>query len=280
MVCPLCLPSGERRGGYLLPSAMLAASVEEDQAATGCACDASCIARVWFVVVGETRRGVALTGCGFRLADVVPQWQRPVVVRRAGADSDGSSDDESDDETTRRRHVAGWLCNHFQEHFQPRRGGGAHEQKRYDHHRGVMQRRWLPTAEVDRCRPADSGERGPSAAAGGTMLAVEVLAGGLLEAIEEELEEDGEPASRTIVAGIWAAFFQERQQSSCGQDCETAVLLCKRANAIGVTVGRQHWLTNRALGLLARRGVGDVEGSLFALFCWMTIWLQLSPVAA
>ena len=111
---------------------------------------------VWFVVVGETRRGVALTGCGFRLADVVPQWQRPVVVRRAGADSDGSSDDGSDDETSRRRHVAGWLCNHFQEHFQPRRGGGAHEQKRYDHHRGVMQRRWLPTAEVDRCRPADS----------------------------------------------------------------------------------------------------------------------------
>ena len=48
----------------------------------------------WFVVVGETRRGVALTGCGFRLADVVPQWQRPVVVRRAGADSDGSSDDD------------------------------------------------------------------------------------------------------------------------------------------------------------------------------------------
>ena len=192
------------------------------------------------------------------MADVVPQWQRPVVVRRAGADSDGSSDDGSDDETTPRRHVAGWLCNHFQEHFQPRRGGGAHEQKRYDHHRGVMQRRWLPTAEVDRCRPADSadsGERGPSAAAGGTMLVVEVLAAGLLEAIEEDLGE-GEP------------------------EPETAVLLCKRANAIGVTVGRQHWLTNRALGLLARRGVGDVEGALFALFCWMTIWLQLSPATA
>ena len=46
VVCPLCLPSGERRGGYLLPSAMLAASVEEDQAATGCACDASCVARL------------------------------------------------------------------------------------------------------------------------------------------------------------------------------------------------------------------------------------------
>ena len=190
------------------------------------------------------------------MADVVPQWQRPVVVRRAGADSDSSSDDGSDDETTRRRHVAGWLCNHFQEHFQPRRGGGAHEQKRYDHHRGVMQRRWLPTAEVDRCRPADSGERGgPSAAAGGTMLVVEALATGLLDAIEEDLEE-GEP------------------------EPETAVLLCKRANAIGVTVGRQHWLTNRALGLLARRGVGDVEGALFALFCWMTIWLQLSPATA
>lgn len=251
VVCPVCVPPSERRSGYILPPMLISASVEEDQQQTGY---------------------------------VTPQWQQPVGRFRstahtygAGASGQCSSSDEEEEDAHRREgphHCAGWECNHFQEHFVPRRGGGGHEQKRWDHHRGVMQRRWLPTTEVDCCQPMPAVTGGARGAAGGMIrappvdsplkgvLAVEVIALKLVWAMQTDLDR--------VAREITDMDAVEEIRAAC----------CKRANAVASVVGRQHWLTNHALALLVSRcSVAESHG-LFSLYCWITVWLGRSAATA
>ena len=106
--------------------------------------------------------------------------------------TDDEHDERSGDDTcaggSTGKTCAGWECNHFHEHFLPRRGGGAYEQKRWDHHRGVMQRRWLPTSEVDCCCPAAAtppvtAGRGAKGVLAVEMVALALLAGELYQSL-------------------------------------------------------------------------------------------------
>lgn len=156
----------------------------------------------------------------------------------------------------------------------PRRGGGGHEQKRWDHHRGVMQRRWLPTTEVDRCKPMSAVTSAARGAASGLIrappvdgplkgvLAVEVVALKLVWAMQTDLDR--------VAREITDVSAAEEIRAAC----------CKRANAVASVVGRQHWLTNHALALLVSRcSVAESHG-LFSLYCWLTVWLGRSPATA
>ena len=156
----------------------------------------------------------------------------------------------------------------------PRRGGGGHEQKRWDHHRGVMQRRWLPTTEVDCCQPMPAVTGGARGAAGGMIrappvdsplkgvLAVEVIALKLVWAMQTDLDR--------VAREITDMDAVEEIRAAC----------CKRANAVASVVGRQHWLTNHALALLVSRcSVAESHG-LFSLYCWITVWLGRSAATA
>ncbi len=254
VVCPTCVPPSQRRSGYILPSEVISATVEEDQQQTGY---------------------------------VTPQWQQPMArssSRSTGhihddrADGQNSSSDEDEPGgywSVEIRHCAGWSCNHFQEHFVPRRGGGGHEQKRWDHHRGVMQRRWLPTSEVDCCRPMREATGGASGAAGRMIrappvesplrgvLAVEVIALKLVQAMQTELDK--------------VVLDMDMDVDSVGEISDRC---CRRANVVASVVGRQHWLTNHALALLISRcSVAESHG-LFSLYCWITIWLGRSAATA
>lgn len=254
VVCPICVPPSERRSGYILPSQVISATVEEDQQQTGY---------------------------------VTPQWQQPMGCgsyhstghihdERAGGQSSSPDKEEQGGHWSEgMRHCAGWACNHFHEHFVPRRGGGGHEQKRWDHHRGVMQRRWLPTTEVDCCQPMSTVSGGARGTAGRItharpnegplrgVLAVEVIALKLVWAMQTDLD-------RATLGMDMDADFVEDIEATC----------CKRANVVASVVGRQHWLTNHALAMLISRcNVAESHG-LFSLYCWITIWLGRSAATA
>eukprot|EP01046_Picozoa_sp_COSAG06_P005145 COSAG06_NODE_226_length_19747_cov_9.234121_14_plen_1035_part_00 len=259
VVCPTCVPPSDRRAGYILPIEVISASVEEDQQQTGY---------------------------------VVPQWQQPLshgggfrstrhVRSGGGSSSSGSSSGSSDDEGEEggAHHCAGWACNHFQEHFVPRRGGGSHEQKRWDHHRGVMQRRWLPSHEVDCCRPA-SASATPSVGPLKGILAVEMIALKLLWAMHDDLDRVTLDRDIALNCGTGSHNGGGADWEPVEGEEDVRAACCKRANAVASVVGRQHWMTNHALALLVSRCNLAESSGLFNLYCWMTIWLGRSAATA